>query len=245
MTDMKETNQSVDNQTLVANWQQVKEQMTQAYEQASERDSRSANTTILLAVSKTKPANMIATLANEGQQHFGENYLQEAIEKINTLKSNPACADIVWHYIGSIQRNKTRDIAEHFDWVQTLERDIIAKRLNDQRPDELPALNVLIQVNIDNEDSKSGCLPAELPALIIAIKGYERLQLRGLMIIPAKADTNAFARTKALFDDIKASHPELDAWDTLSMGMSGDMTEAIDNGSTMVRVGTAIFGARD
>lgn len=245
MTDMKETNQSIDNQMLVANWQQVKEQMTQAYEQASERDSRSANTTILLAVSKTKPANMIATLANEGQQHFGENYLQEAIEKINTLKSNPACADIVWHYIGSIQRNKTRDIAEHFDWVQTLERDIIAKRLNDQRPDELPALNVLIQVNIDNEDSKSGCLPAELPALITAIKGYKRLQLRGLMIIPAKADTDAFARTKALFDDIKASHPELNAWDTLSMGMSGDMAEAIENGSTMVRVGTAIFGARD
>ncbi|WP_201599086.1 YggS family pyridoxal phosphate-dependent enzyme [Psychrobacter piscatorii] len=242
---MKETNQSIDNQTLVANWQQVKEQMTQAYEHASERDSRSANTTILLAVSKTKPANMIATLANEGQQHFGENYLQEAIEKINTLKLNPECADIVWHYIGSIQRNKTRDIAEHFDWVQTLERDIIAKRLNDQRPDELPALNVLIQVNIDNEDSKSGCLPAELPALITAIKGYERLQLRGLMIIPAKADTDAFARTNALFDDIKANHPELNAWDTLSMGMSGDMAEAINNGSTMVRVGTAIFGARD
>jgi pyridoxal phosphate enzyme (YggS family) len=150
----------------------------------------------------------------------------------------------VWHYIGSIQRNKTRDIAEHFDWVQTVERDIIAKRLNDQRPDDRQPLNVLIQINIDDEDSKSGCLPAQLPELIATIKNYERLQLRGLMIIPAKTDTDAFGRTKQLFEDIKHKHPELKAWDTLSMGMSGDMQEAIAKGSTMVRVGTAIFGAR-
>ena len=163
----------------------------------------------------------------------------------HALNSQPEGKDVVWHYIGSIQRNKTRDIAEYFDWVQTLEREIIAKRLNDQRPPDLPPLNVLIQLNIDNEDSKSGCLPSELPELITAIKRYEHLKLRGLMIIPAKADTNAFARTKALFDDIKARHPELAAWDTLGMGMSGDMTEAIGNGSTMVRVGTAVFGARD
>ena len=245
MTEVKAIDQQADKEALINNWQQVKRQINQAYEQTSEQTHRAADKTTLLAVSKTKPANLIATLAQQGQRDFGENYLQEAIEKIDALKSQSECEDIVWHYIGSIQRNKTRDIAEHFDWVQTLERELIAKRLNDQRPTDLPALNVLIQVNIDNEDSKSGCLPAELPALIIAIKGYERLQLRGLMIIPAKADTNAFARTKALFDDIKASHPELDAWDTLSMGMSGDMAEAIDNGSTMVRVGTAIFGARD
>jgi hypothetical protein len=245
MTDIKEINHNIDNQTLINNWQHVKEEIIQAYEKASNQPDRSANSTVLLAVSKTKPADMIVILAQQGQRHFGENYLQEAIEKIAALKSQSEGEGIVWHYIGSIQRNKTRDIAEHFDWVQTLERDIIAKRLNDQRPAELPPLNVLIQLNIDNEDSKSGCLPAELPALITAIKGYERLQLRGLMIIPAKADTNAFARTKALFEEVKANHPELSAWDTLSMGMSGDMAEAIDNGSTMVRVGTAVFGARN
>ncbi|MGE6244737.1 YggS family pyridoxal phosphate-dependent enzyme [Psychrobacter proteolyticus] len=241
---MKEEDHNVNSQTLINNWQQVKEQITQAYEQASERDSRSSNNTILLAVSKTKPADMIAILAAQGQSDFGENYLQEAIEKITALKMQPVGESIVWHYIGSIQRNKTRDIAEHFDWAQTVERDIIAKRLNDQRPAALPPLNVLIQLNIDNEDSKSGCLPAQLPELIKAIKGYERLQLRGLMIIPAKANTDAFARTKQLFEEVKADCPELNNWDTLSMGMSGDMAEAIENGTTMVRVGTAIFGQR-
>ena len=237
---MKEIENNIDSQNLIASWQQVSKQMTQACEHAA----RQADSVTLLAVSKTKPADMIATLAQQGQQHFGENYLQEAIEKIDTLKQQPETKDIVWHYIGSIQRNKTRDIAEHFDWVQTVERDIIAQRLNDQRPAELPPLNVLIQLNIDNEESKSGCLPAQLPDLITAIKGYDRLQLRGLMIIPAKGGTDAFTRTKQLFDEIKETHAELDAWDTLSMGMSGDMTEAIASGSTMVRVGSAIFGAR-
>ncbi len=237
---MKELENNSDYQNLIANWQQVSKQVNQACEDAA----RQVDSVILLAVSKTKPADMIATLAQQGQQHFGENYLQEAIEKIDMLKQQPETKDIVWHYIGSIQRNKTRDIAEHFDWVQTVERDIIAKRLNDQRPAELPPLNVLIQLNIDKEESKSGCLPAQLPELITAIKGYDRLQLRGLMIIPAKVGTDAFTRTKQLFDEIKETHPELSAWDTLSMGMSGDMTEAIANGSTMVRVGTAIFGAR-
>ncbi len=218
---------------LQANWQQVREQVGQLSEH-----------TTLLAVSKTKPAEMIATLARHGQRDFGENYLQEAIEKISSLQDNPDTQDIIWHYIGSIQRNKTRDIAEHFDWVQTLERDIIAKRLNEQRPDTLPPLNVLIQVNIDDEDSKSGCLPEELPQLISAIQGYERLQLRGLMIIPAKANTDAFARTQQLFADIQQTY-NLPMWDTLSMGMSADMAAAIAHGSTMVRVGSAIFGARD
>ena len=240
---MKDTEKNIDKLSLVENWQQVRQQVSQASKQA--KDSTSENEIILLAVSKTKPAAMIATLAEQGQRHFGENYLQEAIEKIITLKNQAIDEAIVWHYIGSIQRNKTRDIAEHFDWVQTVERDIIAKRLNDQRPSDLLPLNVLIQVNIDNEDSKSGCLPAQLPALITTMKDYERLQLRGLMIIPAKANTNAFSRTKQLFEDVKRDHPELSGWDTLSMGMSDDMAEAITNGSTMVRVGTAIFGARD
>lgn len=228
------------NLTLIENWQQVKAQVVQACEQVL----RLPNSMTLLAVSKTKSADMVATLARQGQCDFGENYLQEAIEKIQLLREQAQCEHIVWHYIGSIQRNKTRDIAEHFDWVQTLERDIIAKRLNDQRPDGMPPLNVLIQINIDNEDSKSGCLPEQLPELIIAMKAYERLQLRGLMIIPAKANTDAFKRTKQLFDDIKRTHAELSQWDTLSMGMSDDMGDAIAGGSTMVRVGTAIFGAR-
>ncbi|WP_442969211.1 YggS family pyridoxal phosphate-dependent enzyme [Psychrobacter sp.] len=230
----------MDEVTLIDNWQLVSKQMKQACDHADIQ----AENIMLLAVSKTRPADMIATLAKQGQHDFGENYLQEAIEKITTLKAQPVGESIVWHYIGSIQRNKTRDIAEHFDWVQTVERDIIAKRLNDQRPAGLTPLNVLIQLNIDNEDSKSGCLPAQLPELITAIKEYERLQLRGLMIIPAKANTDAFARTKQLFEKVKFDHPELDSWDTLSMGMSGDMAEAIENGTTMVRVGTAIFGQR-
>ena len=199
----------------------------------------------LLAVSKTHSASAIEDAYRAGLCDLGENYLQEAIEKITALQAQPDTNHIVWHYIGHIQRNKTRDIAEHFDWVQTVERDIIAKRLHNQRPDNLPPLNVLIQVNIDNEDSKSGCLPEELPELIASIKDYERLQIRGLMIIPAQEDTGAFARTKQLFEQIKQAYPELETWDTLSMGMSGDMEDAIANGSTMVRVGTAIFGSRD
>ena len=238
--DTQTDESDVNNISLIESWQQVCKQVVQACAQAK----RQTDEVTLLAVSKTKPAEMIATLARQGQRDFGENYLQEALEKIQVLQEQPECKSIIWHYIGSIQRNKTRDIAEHFDWVQTLEREIIAKRLNEQRPAELSPLNVLIQVNIDTEDSKSGCLPAELPELIAAIKHYERLQLRGLMIIPAKANTDAFARTKQLFEDIKIEHPELQQWDTLSMGMSDDMSAAIANGSTMVRVGTAIFGAR-
>ncbi|WP_352336608.1 YggS family pyridoxal phosphate-dependent enzyme [Psychrobacter sp. 16-MNA-CIBAN-0192] len=228
-------------ESLINNWNTVSQQVAQACTQAEHADTEKVT---LLAVSKTKPAAMIATLAKQGQHDFGENYLQEAIEKITVLKDDTDCAEIVWHYIGSIQRNKTRDIAEHFDWVQTVERDIIAKRLNEQRPEDMSPLNVLIQVNIDAEDSKSGCQPDELSTLINTIKSYERLQLRGLMIIPAKENTDAFKRTQQLFDTIKQQHPELSAWDTLSMGMSDDMVDAIANGSTMVRVGTAIFGAR-
>ncbi|WP_413518823.1 YggS family pyridoxal phosphate-dependent enzyme [Psychrobacter glacincola] len=228
------------NISLIENWQQVSQQVEQACMQAQ----RVPSSVTLLAVSKTKVAEMVATLARQGQRDFGENYLQEAIEKIQLLREQVGFEDIVWHYIGSIQRNKTRDIAEHFDWVQTLERDIIAKRLHEQRPANMPPLNVLIQVNIDQEDSKSGCLPEALPELIESLKAYERLQLRGLMIIPAKANTNAFERTKQLFDNVKRAHPDLSQWDTLSMGMSNDMSEAIAHGSTMVRVGTAIFGTR-
>lgn len=229
--------------TLLQRWQQVTQQIDKACAD-SDRDS-----VTLLAVSKTKPAQMIIELAEAGQVNFGENYLQEATQKMAQIKEQASTSavlnHIVWHYIGHIQRNKTRDIAESFDWVHTIERDIIAKRLNNQRPQNLANLNVLVQVNIDNEESKSGCLPSELEPLIAAIKGYDRLNLRGLMIIPSKQGTDAFQRTKKLFDEIQQAHPELTQWDTLSMGMSSDMEQAIAQGSTMVRVGTAIFGARD
>ena len=230
---------------LEQNWQQVMQQIDEACAN-SDRDRESVT---LLAVSKTKPAEMIIELAKAGQVHFGENYLQEAADKMSQIKqlatTDSDVANIVWHYIGHIQRNKTRDIAENFDWVHTIEREIIAKRLNNQRPEGMGKLNVLIQVNIDNEESKSGCLPNELDELIATIKGYDKLNLRGLMIIPSKEDTDAFQRTKKLFDEILQAHPELTQWDTLSMGMSSDMEQAIVQGSTMVRVGTAIFGARD
>ncbi len=197
------------------------------------------SSTTLLAVSKTHPSDSIRTLFGVGQSHFGENYLQECLKKQQELSDLP----IIWHYIGHIQRNKTKDIATHFDWVHTIERAIIANRLNEQRAG-LPPLNVLIQVNIDDESSKSGCQVDEVPALVQTILSLPNLSLRGLMIIPSKEGTDAFVRTKAIFEDIKRQfNPP--HWDTLSMGMSGDMAQAIAHGSTMVRVGTAIFGERD
>lgn len=243
--ELSQTTALSDNEVndLIDRWQAVVNQLQHACQSHQSTDNE-ADEVILLAVSKTKPAEMVVKLAAAGQRHFGENYLQEAIKKIETVKNSSESQGVIWHYIGHIQRNKTRDIAENFDWVQTIERDIIAKRLNDQRPEDLPALNVLIQVNIDEEESKSGCLPEEVSALVATVKGYDRLNLRGLMIIPAIGNSEAFVQTKQLFDQIQRSHPDLTQWDTLSMGMSGDMTEAIAAGSTMVRVGTAIFGSR-
>ena len=251
----EQSNTLTDNQrqALMARWQMVKEQITQVCNAKQQSQSvkltKSANDIILLAVSKTKSVEMINTLYQAGQQHFGENYLQEAVEKISQLSeltdtSKDNAMPIVWHYIGHIQRNKTRDIAKHFAWVHTIERDIIAKRLNDQRADDLSPLNVLIQINIDDESRKSGCHPSDVMALVERIMAYPKLNLRGLMVIPAKDSTDAFVRTKALFDDIRSGYPQLEQWDTLSMGMSGDMEMAINHGSTMVRVGTAIFGER-
>lgn len=199
----------------------------------------------LLAVSKTKPSQMIKTLAEQGQQHFGENYVQEAIGKINELQNVKIHGEpIIWHYIGHIQRNKTRDLAQYFDWVHGVDRLIIAERLNEQRPTNLPKLNICIQVNIDDEATKSGCNPDELPELIEKISQLPNLCLRGLMIIPAKNSETAFAKTKQLFDNHRQFHANPDDWDTLSMGMSGDLQQAIEHGSTMVRIGTAIFGER-
>lgn len=192
----------------------------------------------LLCVSKTKPATDIRTLYQVGQRDFGENYLQECLQKQKQL----ADLDICWHYIGSIQRNKTRDIAQNFTWVHTVSRAIIAERLNSQRQGLSP-LQVLIQVNIDDEASKSGCLVEEVEGLAVYIESLENLCLRGLMIIPSKTSTDAFVRTRELFVQIQKKHAFLH-WDTLSMGMSGDIAEAMAQGSTMVRVGSAIFGAR-
>lgn len=214
---------------------------------------------MLLAVSKKQSVTAISELAQAGQTDFGENYLQEALEKMPQLSQFA----LVWHYIGHIQRNKTRDIASHFAWVHSVDRLLIAQRLSQQRPEDMPALNVCLQVNIDAEDSKSGCLPSELPSLVQHISQLHQINLRGLMIIPKNsladvtddsgqliANTNLptaqnpFTRTKLLFNSLKQHHAHPDQWDTLSMGMSGDMLTAIDAGATMVRVGTALFGVR-
>lgn len=228
MTSITDTEES----ELIQRWQAIKAQLP--------------SHVTLLAVSKTKPAEMIKILADEGQRNFGENYVQEAIAKITELKSVTANGEpLIWHYIGHIQRNKTRDLAEHFDWVQGVDRLIIAERLSEQRPDHLPPLNICIQVNIDDEASKSGCTPEALPELIKAMSQLPKLRLRGLMIIPAKQSDTAFSQTKALFEQNRQYHANPSDWDTLSMGMSGDIEQAITHGSTMVRVGTAIFGARD
>ncbi len=219
-------------QLLIARYQAVKKQL------AAINIKTHANAN-LLAVSKTKPSSEILALYQAGQRDFGENYLQEALVKMDELKELP----ITWHYIGHIQRNKTKDIATHFDWVQTVARIMIAKRLNEQRPDGLPPLNVLIQLNIDDEATKSGCSVDELDELVQEMLTLPRLTLRGLMIIPSKEGTDAFIRTKGLFEEMRKKY-NLPNFDTLSMGMSGDMEQAIRHGSTMVRVGTAIFGER-
>ena len=197
----------------------------------------------LLAVSKTFPAQAVREAAAAGQRAFGENYIQEAADKIAALRDLPHLA---WHCIGPIQSNKTRLVAEHFDWAHTVDRLKTAERLSAQRPPALPPLNVCLQVNIDGGPTKSGVAPSELPALARAVAALPRLRLRGLMTIPEPApDFEAaravHARTKALFNQMNVEGLALD---TLSMGMSADLEAAIAAGSTLVRVGTAIFGNR-
>ncbi len=196
----------------------------------------------LLAVSKTWGADTVREAHAAGQTAFGENYIQEAVDKIAALHDLP----LVWHCIGPIQSNKTRWVAEHFDWVHSIDRLKIAQRLSEQRPEHLPPLQVCIQVNVDGGENKSGVSPADLPELAVAVAALPRLQLRGLMTIPEPAETDAQMRAvhrqaKALFEQLRAQGLPLD---TLSMGMSADLTAAIAEGSTMVRVGTAIFGKR-
>ncbi len=216
---------------------QVLEQMAQACKQAG----RASDSVALLAVSKTHPAEMLREMYETGQRAFGENYLQEALEKIEQLSD----LAIEWHFIGHVQRNKTKHLAEKFAWVHGVDRLIIAERLSSQRADQSEPLNLCLQVNIDAQDSKDGCVPAEVAELVKQISQLPNIQLRGLMVIPAPGNIDAFKQAQVLFEQVKAQHMNPDQWDTLSMGMSGDMQDAINAGSTMVRVGTALFGARD
>ncbi|CAM4016813.1 YggS family pyridoxal phosphate-dependent enzyme [Shewanella aquimarina] len=213
--------------------------------QAAQNSSRDSKEIQLLAVSKTKPIDQIVAAYDAGQRLFGENYVQEGEEKINALRESHG--DIEWHFIGPLQSNKTRTIAEHFDWMHTLSREKIARRLSEQRPDHLAPLQVCIQVNVSQEESKSGINPDEVAHLAETIASLPRLTLRGLMAIPTATDDVAlqqdeFSQMQTLFNALKLRHPDLD---TLSMGMSQDLEQAIAAGSTMVRIGSAIFGARD
>lgn len=206
---------------------------------------RPADSTQLLAVSKRQSPSRILEAWKAGQTAFGENYLQEARDKQQVLSDIP----IEWHFIGPIQSNKTRDIAENFSWVHSIDRLKIAKRLSEQRPKHLPPLNVCLQVNMDNEASKSGCSPDELAQLAHTVNTLPQLNLRGLMIIPAKRDSldeqrSVFAKVRELLTTLSMHNPSLNM-DTLSMGMSDDMEAAIAEGSTMVRIGTSIFGPRE
>ncbi|HEY5646041.1 MAG TPA: YggS family pyridoxal phosphate-dependent enzyme, partial [Pseudomonadales bacterium] len=197
----------------------------------------------LIAVSKTQPAEAVAAALAAGQVHFGENYVQEAVAKMTSIAGLRLPTEPVWHFIGAIQTNKTRDLAEHFQWVHTVDREKVARRLNDQRPDG-PALNVCLQVNVDGDPNKAGVAPEAAATLLASMDGLKRLAPRGLMTIldPRTPPSEGYNRLRACFEDLAHQAPQ--GWDTLSMGMSGDYAAAIGAGATMVRVGTAIFGAR-
>jgi pyridoxal phosphate enzyme (YggS family) len=208
---------------------------------------RPRSTVQLLAVSKTFPAEAVLEAAACGQRAFGENYLQEGVDKIAAVAKALPDTPLEWHFIGPIQSNKTRPIATHFDWVHTVERLKIAQRLSEQRPPELGPLNICLQVNISGEASKSGAAPEELVELAQAVAALPNLRLRGLMAIPEPQEDPdlqriPFARLRALAQEIVKAGIHLD---TLSMGMSGDMRAAVMEGATIVRVGSAIFGARN
>jgi hypothetical protein len=226
------------NTSVSANWVQVRKRI----ELACLAVGRSPDAVKLLAVSKTKSAEAVREAHAAGQMAFGENYIQEGVDKIAALADLP----LEWHCIGPIQSNKTKLVAENFAWVHSIDRFKIAERLSAQRPANLPPLQVCLQVNVDGGSNKSGVSPGELLALAQAVAKLPRLQLRGIMTIPEPAETEVAARkvhheAKALFDSLNAADLRVD---TLSMGMTGDLEAAIAEGSTCVRVGTAIFGAR-
>ncbi|MEO9653971.1 YggS family pyridoxal phosphate-dependent enzyme [Marinomonas sp.] len=211
------------------------------YEQAFARPQGAVK---LLAVSKTKPVSALQAAYDAGQRLFGENYVQEMVEKRQILEQ---LSDIEWHFIGPIQSNKTRQIAEHADWVHTIDREKVARRLSEQRPSHLDSLNVCIQINISGEESKAGIAFSELDDMVELINSLPGLTLRGLMAIPApcsdqQAQQKVYAPLQQAFLELKEGDNMID---TLSIGMTGDMPAAIASGSTMIRIGTAIFGARD
>lgn len=217
--------------------------VTARIQQAAQAAGRNCETVRLIAVSKTQPADAVAQAYANGQRDFGENYVQEALEKQAELN---ALADLQWHFIGPIQSNKTRPIAENFAWIHSIDREKVAQRLNDQRPPHLPPAQICLQVNIDDESTKSGVSLTELSALAKAVSHMPRLQLRGLMAIPAADNTpeqqhQAFRKLHNALTELQTQGYQVD---TLSMGMSGDLEEAIAEGATMVRVGTDIFGTR-
>ena len=223
---------------IETNLQTVRARLAAACQAAGRRPDE----VTLLAVSKTFGADAVQAAHAAGQTAFGENYIQEAVQKITELRHLP----LVWHCIGPIQSNKTRLVAENFDWVHTVDRLKIAQRLSEQRPSNLPPLQVCIQVNVDGGDNKSGVSPADALALAQAVAVLPNLRLRGVMSIPEPASDfiasqAVLARVKAVFDALNAAGLGLD---TLSMGMSADLEAAVHSGSTMVRVGSAIFGGR-
>ena len=228
--------------TIVRNLQSVRDRITTACFAAG----RKPDGVRLLAVSKTFGADAVLDAISDGQTAFGENYIAEGVEKIIALRGQ---AGLQWHCIGPIQSNKTRLVAEHFDWVQSVDRLKIAQRLSEQRPAHLPPLQICLQVNLDSGANKSGVAPEELMTLVEQVIRLPNLRLRGLMTIPEPATTFIAAcalhsRAKAIFDQINKSGVLAEPMDTLSMGMTADLEAAIHSGSTMVRVGTAIFGAR-
>ena len=228
--------------TVQDNLLNIKNEITEI----AKKCERDPNTIQLIAVSKTKPVEQIMEAINAGQLAFGENYVQEGIEKIQYFEKNMPNNDLIWHFIGPLQSNKSKLVAEHFDWMHTIDRFKIAQRLSDQRPNHMAKLNVLIQVNISQEASKSGVKPEEVTDLVKQIVALPNLNLRGLMAIPEiendyDKQLNVFTKMQQLLHSLQKDYPFMD---TLSMGMSGDMPAAISAGSTMVRIGTAIFGAR-
>ncbi len=229
--------------SISANLQQV----GQAIEAAAVQAGRDPASVKLLAVSKTFGPQSVIEAADAGQRAFGENYLQEAVDKQQAISALRPDLALEWHFIGPIQSNKTRPVAEHFAWVHSVDREKIARRLSEQRPARLPPLNICLQVNVSGEDSKSGVAPSELPALAQAVAALPNLKLRGLMALPEPAADPAQQRRP--FVQLRALQAQLHALgmvtDTLSMGMSADMPAAIAEGATIVRIGTAIFGKRD
>lgn len=224
---------------IAENWQALRLRIVRAEAMAD----RAPGSVRLLAVSKTKPASAVRAAHAAGQTAFGENYVQEGVAKIAELADLP----LEWHFIGPLQSNKTRDVAEHFHWVHSVEREKIARRLAEQRPSSLPPLQICLQVNIDDEAGKAGCALAELPALVQAVLALPGLELRGLMCIPRPGNGAAFTALAKTRQDLLVSIPGLlpERFDTLSMGMSDDLEAAVAAGSTLVRIGTALFGARD